>query len=145
MNYKLLETVEYYLVSSYKRKERKRRQREWEKKQRGVSPCNPGVCQRSSIVHAYVNAYPFRGYVHHSYLDYSRMEFTRGPKCSSKYFIIEIVPRWVIKLERTFLEERRRTTQCFPLRLASERARVLTRTYTYGVRVHEITAANLKY
>jgi len=36
-----------------------------------------------------------------SYLDYSRMEFTRGPKYSSKYFIIEIVPRWVIKLEGT--------------------------------------------
>lgn len=42
-----------------------------------------------------------RGYALHSYLDYSRMEFTRGPKCSPKYFIIEILQRWVIKLEGT--------------------------------------------
>lgn len=76
------------------------------------------------------------------------MEFTRGPKCFPKYFIIEIVPRWVIKLEGTFIVR----GACGVCINPYTRGHSSTRTYTVYAREpanhhdgHQITAPKLKY
>lgn len=65
--------------------------------------CDPGVRQDSSIMWPRKRERGVRAPTLISIIVEYRMEFTRGPKCSPKYFIIEIVPRWAIKLERTSL------------------------------------------
>jgi len=70
------------------------------------------------------------------------MEFTRGPKYSPKYFIIEIVPWWVIKLEGTFSSRsavRKRGKAGSPGVHGHKRERRRVGAHLHGIRARSIT------
>lgn len=93
-----------------RRRERERGMKEEKKKKmaRNLYTCDPGVRQDSWIMWPSKRERGVRAPTLISIIVEYRMEFTRGPKCSPKYFIIEIVPRWAIKLERTSLRRKER-------------------------------------
>lgn len=76
---------------------------------------DPGVRQDSSIMWPSKRERGVRAPTLISIIVEYRMEFTRGPKCSPKYFIIEIVPWWAIKLERTSLSPGRKERRGTPV------------------------------
>lgn len=107
---------------------RERGMKEEKKKKvaRNLYICDPGVRQDSWIMWPSKRERGVRAPTLISIIVEYRMEFTRGPKCSPKYFIIEIVPRWAIKLERTSLRRKERggsLERCVP-------SVSCTRTYT---------------
>lgn len=107
---------------------RERGMKEEKKKKvaRNLYTCDPGVRQDSWIMWPSKRERGVRAPTLISIIVEYRMEFTRGPKCSPKYFIIEIVPRWAIKLERTSLRRKERggsLERCVP-------SVSCTRTYT---------------
>lgn len=143
MNYKLFSSDHEYCPffdareeeeekdgENLRRRERKRERGMKEEKKKKVArnlyTCDPGVRQDSWIMWPSKRERGVRAPTLISIIVEYRMEFTRGPKCSPKYFIIEIVPRWAIKLERTSLRRKERggsLERCVP-------SVSCTRTYT---------------